>query len=432
MKIETIAIHGGYEPEETTKSVAVPIYQTASYAFDDTQHGADLFDLKVKGNIYTRIMNPTTEVLENRVAAMEKGVGGLAFSSGMAAISAAILNITSNGDNIVSTSSLYGGTVSLFKDTFPKMGIETRFGDVKNLEDLENKIDSKTKLIFCESIGNPAANVTDIGKISDLAHKHNIPLFIDNTVPSPYVCRPIEHGADIVIHSLTKYLCGHGTTIGGMIVDSGKFDWKSNSDKFPLLTSPDPAYHGIVFTDACGPAAFITRARVVPLRNMGAAISPFNSFLILQGIESLAVRMDRHCENAVKVADFLLKHPNVSWVNYPGIPSSPDFELVKKLMGGKASSVLSFGIEGGKANGAKFIDNLELIVRLVNIGDAKSLACHPASTTHRQLSKKELKLAGVPEDLVRLSIGIENSDDIINDISQALSGVFGKTKKKKK
>ena len=421
MKIETIAIHGGYEPEETTKSVAVPIYQTASYAFDDTQHGADLFDLKVKGNIYTRIMNPTTEVLENRVSELEGGVGGLAFSSGMAAVTAAILNITSNGDNIVSTSSLYGGTVSLFKDTFPKMGIEARFGNVKDLNGLEKMIDEKTKLIFCESIGNPAANVTDIKEISDIAHQHNIPLFIDNTVPSPYVCRPIEHGADIVIHSLTKYLCGHGTTIGGMIIDSGNFDWKANSDKFPMMSSADPAYHGMVFTDSCGPAAFITRARVVPLRNMGAAISPMNSFQILQGIESLAVRMDRHCSNAQAVAEFLEKHDAVSWVNYPGLKSHPDNKLVEKYMNGKASAIMSFGIKGGAKAGSSFIDKLKLIVRLVNIGDAKSLACHPASTTHRQLSKKELEAAGVPEDMVRLSIGIEHIDDIIEDLSQALS-----------
>ena len=421
MKIETIAIHGGYEPEETTKSVAVPIYQTASYAFDDTQHGADLFDLKVKGNIYTRIMNPTTEVLENRVSELEGGVGGLAFSSGMAAVTAAILNITSNGDNIVSTSSLYGGTVSLFKDTFPKMGIEARFGNVKDLNGLEKMIDEKTKLIFCESIGNPAANVTDIREISDIAHQHNIPLFIDNTVPSPYVCRPIEYGADIVIHSLTKYLCGHGTTIGGMIIDSGNFDWKANSDKFPMMSSADPAYHGMVFTDSCGPAAFITRARVVPLRNMGAAISPMNSFQILQGIESLAVRMDRHCSNAQAVAEFLEKHDAVSWVNYPGLKSHPDNKLVEKYMNGKASAIMSFGIKGGAKAGSSFIDKLKLIVRLVNIGDAKSLACHPASTTHRQLSKKELDAAGVPEDMVRLSIGIEHIDDIIEDLSQALS-----------
>ncbi len=300
------------------------------------------------------------------------------------------------------------------------MGIETRFGDVKNLEELANKIDAKTKLIFCESIGNPAANVTDIEKIAEIAHVNNIPLFIDNTVPSPYLCRPIEFGADIVIHSLTKYLCGHGTTIGGLIVDSGKFDWKSNSDKFPLLTTPDPAYHGMIFTEACGPAAFITRARVVPLRNMGGALSPMNSFQILQGIETLAVRMDRHCSNAQAVAEFLENHDSVSWVNYPGLKSHPDNPLVKKYMDGKASAVLSFGIKGGIEAGGKFIDKLKLVVRLVNIGDAKSLACHPASTTHRQLNKEELEAAGVPEDMVRLSIGIEHIDDIIDDLSQAL------------
>ncbi len=420
MKIETIAIHGGYEPEKTTKAVAVPIYQTASYAFDNSQHGADLFDLKVKGNIYSRIMNPTTDVLEQRVAEMEGGIGALAFSSGMAAVTNAILNITSNGDNIVSTSSLYGGTVSLFKDSLPKMGIETRFGDVKDLENLSNLVDEKTKLIFCESIGNPAANVTDIKKISEVAHSHGIPLFVDNTVPSPYLCRPIEHGADIVIHSLTKYLCGHGTTIGGIIIDSGKFDWKLNAKKFPFFSQPDPAYHGMVFTEACGEAAFIVRARVVPLRNMGAAISPMNSFQILQGIESLAVRMERHCENAQKVAEFLDNHDSVTWVNYPGLKTHPDHELVNKYMNGKASSIMSFGIKGGIEKGIKFIDSLNLIVRLVNIGDAKSLACHPASTTHRQLNEDELKAAGVSEDLVRLSIGLEHIDDLIEDLSQAL------------
>ncbi|MBH32477.1 MAG: O-acetylhomoserine aminocarboxypropyltransferase [Gammaproteobacteria bacterium] len=420
MKIETIAIHGGYEPEKTTKAVAVPIYQTASYAFDNSQHGADLFDLKVKGNIYSRIMNPTTDVLEQRVAEMEGGVGALAFSSGMAAVTNAILNITSNGDNIVSTSSLYGGTVSLFKDSLPKMGIETRFGDVKDLENLSNLVDEKTKLIFCESIGNPAANVTDIKKIAEVAHSHGIPLFVDNTVPSPYLCRPIEHGADIIIHSLTKYLCGHGTTIGGIIIDSGNFDWKLNAEKFPFFSQPDPAYHGMVFTEACGKAAFIVRARVVPLRNMGAAISPMNSFQILQGIESLAVRMERHCENALKVAEFLDNHDSVTWVNYPGLKTHPDHELVNKYMGGKASSIMSFGIMGGIEKGIKFIDSLNLIVRLVNIGDAKSLACHPASTTHRQLNEDELKAAGVSKDLVRLSIGLEHIDDLIEDLSQAL------------
>ena len=377
-------------------------------------------------------MNPTSDVLEKRVAAMEGGIGALALASGSAATTYAIMTICEAGDNIISTGTLYGGTYTLFAHQLPRFGVEVKFGEHNKIDDMASLIDSKTKAIFCESIGNPAANVVDIPKMAKLAHDHGIPLIVDNTVPSPYLFRPIEHGADIVVHSLTKYMGGHGTTIGGIIVDSGKFPWAKHKKRFSRLNTPDPSYHGVVYTEAMGDAAFIGAARVVPLRNMGAAISPFNSFLILQGIESLAVRMDRHCENAVKVADFLLKHPNVSWVNYPGIPSSPDYELVKKLMGGKASSVLSFGIQGGKANGAKFIDNLELIVRLVNIGDAKSLACHPASTTHRQLSKKELKLAGVPEDLVRLSIGIENSDDIINDISQALSGVFGKTKKKKK
>ena len=421
MKIETIAIHGGYEPEETTKSVAVPIYQTASYAFDNTQHGADLFDLKVKGNIYSRIMNPTNEVLETRVAQMENGIGALTFSSGMAAVTAAILNICSNGDNIVSTGSLYGGTVSLFKDSLPKLGINVKFGDVKDYDELDNLIDSNTKLLFCESIGNPAANVTDIKKLSEIAHNNGIPLFIDNTVPSPYLCRPIEHGADIVIHSLTKYLCGHGTTIGGIVVDSGKFDWARHKDRFSLFSEPDSAYHGMIFTDACGEAAFITRLRVVPLRNMGAAISPMNSFQILQGIESLPVRMDRHCFNAQKVAEFLEAHKNVTWVNYPGLKNHPDHELVKKYMNGKASSIMSFGIKGGLENGTKFIDKLKLIVRLVNIGDAKSLACHPASTTHRQLDEQGLKKAGVSSDMIRLSIGIEHIDDIIEDLEQALN-----------
>lgn len=421
MKIETIAIHGGYEPEETTKSVAVPIYQTASYAFDNTQHGADLFDLKVKGNIYSRIMNPTNEVLETRVAQMENGIGALTFSSGMAAVTAAILNICSNGDNIVSTGSLYGGTVSLFKDSLPKLGINVKFGDVKDYDELDNLIDSNTKLLFCESIGNPAANVTDIKKLSEIAHNNGIPLFIDNTVPSPYLCRPIEHGADIVIHSLTKYLCGHGTTIGGIVVDSGKFDWARHKDRFSLFSEPDSAYHGMVFTDACGEAAFITRLRVVPLRNMGAAISPMNSFQILQGIESLPVRMDRHCFNAQKVAEFLEAHKNVTWVNYPGLKNHPDHELVNKYMNGKASSIMSFGIKGGLENGTKFIDKLKLIVRLVNIGDAKSLACHPASTTHRQLDEQGLKKAGVSSDMIRLSIGIEHIDDIIEDLEQALN-----------
>tara|TARA_B100001057_G_scaffold102991_1_gene100338 strand:- start:48896 stop:50191 length:1296 start_codon:yes stop_codon:yes gene_type:complete len=431
MKFETIAVHGGYSPEPTTNAVAVPIYQTTSYSFRDTQHGADLFDLKESGNIYTRIMNPTSDVLENRVAALEGGVGALALASGSAATTYAIMTICEAGDNIVSTSTLYGGTYTLFAHQLPRFGVDVKFGDHSEIDQMEKLIDSKTKAIFCESIGNPAANVVDVPKMAKIANKHNIPLIVDNTVPSPYIFRPIEHGADIVVHSLTKYMGGHGTTIGGIIVDSGKFPWEKHKRKFSRLNTPDMSYHGVVFTEAAGKAAFIVAARTVALRNMGAAISPFNSFLILQGIESLAVRMDRHCENAVKTANFLLKHPNVTWVNYPGIPSSPDYPLVKKLMNGKASSVLSFGIKGGRVNGGKFIDNLNLITRLVNIGDAKSLACHPASTTHRQLSETELEKAGVPEDLVRLSIGIENIDDIIEDLTQALDGVFKKSKKKK-
>ena len=429
MKFETIAIHGGYSPDPTTKSVAVPIYQTTSYSFDDTQHGADLFDLKVAGNIYTRIMNPTTDVLEKRVAAMEGGVGGLALASGSAATTYAIMTICEAGDNIISTSTLYGGTYTLFAHQLPRFGVDVKFGNHEKIDDMAKLIDAKTKAIFCESIGNPAANVVDIPKMAKIAHEHGIPLIVDNTVPSPYLFRPIEHGADIVVHSLTKYMGGHGTSIGGIIVDSGKFPWAKHKKRFRRLNTPDPSYHGVVYTEAMGEAAFIAAARVVPLRNMGAAISPFNSFLILQGIESLPVRMDRHCENAVKVAEFLYDHSSVSWVNYPGIKTSPDYALVKKLMGGRASSVLSFGIKGGRENGGKFIDHLGLITRLVNIGDAKSLACHPASTTHRQLSPKELKNAGVPEDLVRLSIGIENIDDIIDDISQALDKAFKKNKK---
>ena len=420
MKFETIAIHGGYSPEPTTKSVAVPIYQTTSYSFDDTQHGADLFDLKVAGNIYTRIMNPTSDVLEKRVAAMEGGIGALALASGSAATTYAIMTICEAGDNIISTSTLYGGTYTLFAHQLPRFGVDVKFGDHDDISGLEKLIDKKTKAIFCESIGNPAANVVDVPEMTRIAHKHNIPLIVDNTVPSPYLFRPIEHGADIVVHSLTKYMGGHGTTIGGIIVDSGKFPWAKHKTKFKRLNTPDMSYHGVVFSEAMGDAAFIGAARVVPLRNMGAAISPFNSFLILQGIESLPVRMDRHCENAMKVAEFLENHKCVTWVNYPGLKSHKEHKLAKKLMNGKTSSVLSFGIKGGIKKGGVFIDNLNLITRLVNIGDAKSLACHPASTTHRQLSKKELETAGVPEDLVRLSIGLENIDDILEDLDKAL------------
>ena len=421
MKIETIAIHGGYTPEPTTKAVAVPIYQTTSYAFDDTQHGADLFDLKVPGNIYTRIMNPTTAVLEQRVAALEGGVGGLGVASGMAAITYAIMTITEAGDNIVTTSSLYGGTYNLFAHTLPRYGIEVRFADYRDTAAMGRLIDGKTKAVFCESIGNPAANVVDFGALADIAHAQGVPLIVDNTVPTPYLCRPFEHGADIVVHALTKYMGGHGTSIGGAIVDSGRFPWDQHKVRFARLNEPDPSYHGVVYVEALGPAAFIGRARVVPLRNTGAAISPFNSFLILQGIETLPVRMDRHCENAVKAAEYLRDHPQVVWVKYPALSDSPEKPLVDKYMGGRGSSILSFGIKGGREAGAKFIDALQLVTRLVNIGDAKSLACHPATTTHRQLSPAELAKAGVSEDLVRLSIGIEHIDDILADLEQALA-----------
>ncbi|RDL45469.1 bifunctional O-acetylhomoserine aminocarboxypropyltransferase/cysteine synthase [Marinomonas piezotolerans] len=420
MKFESLALHHGYTSEATTKAAAVPIYQTTSYTFDDTQHGADLFDLKVAGNIYTRIMNPTNAVLEERVAALEGGIGSLAVASGMAAITYSIQCIAEAGDNILSTSQLYGGTYNLFAHTFPKQGIEVRMVSHDDYAGFEAAIDDKTKAIFCESIGNPAGNVVDIERLAEIAHKHGIPVIVDNTVATPYLCRPFELGADIVVHSLTKYMGGHGNSVGGVIVDSGKFDWKANSKRFPALNEPDPSYHGVVYTEALGEAAYIGRCRVVPLRNTGAALSPQNTFLILQGIETLGLRMERHCENAEKVAAFLQQHEKVSWVNYAALPDSPYYETCQKITHGKASGIISFGIKGGREAGGRFIDALQMILRLVNIGDAKSLACHPASTTHRQLNPEELKTAGASEDMVRLSIGIEHVDDIIADITQAL------------
>jgi O-acetylhomoserine (thiol)-lyase len=420
MKLETLAIHAGYSPDPTTKAVAVPIYQTSSFAFDDTQHGADLFDLKVAGNIYSRIMNPTNAVLEERVAALEGGVAALAVASGMAAITYAIQTVAEAGDNIVSVAKLYGGTYNLLAHTLPRIGIETRFASHDDIAGLETLIDDKTKAVFCESIGNPAGNIVDLQALADAAHRHGVPLIVDNTVATPILCRPFEHGADIVVHSLTKYIGGHGTSIGGIVVDSGKFPWAENKERFALLNTPDPSYHGVTYTEAFGPAAFIGRCRVVPLRNTGAALSPFNAFLILQGLETLALRMERHTENALKVAHYLQNHPQVAWVKYAGLPDHPEHELAKRYTGGKPAAILSFGIKGGQEAGARFIDALKLVVRLVNIGDAKSLACHPASTTHRQLNDEELERAGVPRDMVRLSIGIEHSDDIIADLEQAL------------
>jgi O-acetylhomoserine (thiol)-lyase len=420
MKLESIALHEGYQSEETTKAAAVPIYQTTSYTFDSTQHGADLFNLAVPGNIYTRIMNPTTDVLEKRIAAMEGGIAALAVSSGMAAITYAIQCIAEVGDNIVSISQLYGGTYNLFAHSLPRQGIEVRMISHDDFGGFEAVIDDKTKAIFCESIGNPAGNVVDIARLSEIAHKKGIPVIVDNTVATPYLCRPFELGADIVIHSLTKYIGGHGTSIGGIIVDSGKFDWAANKDRFALLNQPDPSYHGVVYTEALGAAAYIGRCRVVPLRNTGAAISPMNAFQILQGLETLGLRMDRHCENAEQLAAYLKQHPKVEWVNYAGLEDSPYHSNCNKITGGKASGILSFGISGGIEACSKFIDSLQMILRLVNIGDAKSLACHPASTTHRQLDSEELAKAGVSEDLVRVSVGIEHIDDIIADIAQAL------------
>ena len=420
MRPETIAVHGGYTPDPTTKSVAVPIYQTTSYAFDSAQHGADLFDLKVQGNIYTRIMNPTSDVLEKRIAELEGGIGALALASGSAAVTYALMTIAEQGDNIVSSSALYGGTYNLFAHTLPQFGIEVRFADHRNPASFERLIDARTKAVFCESIGNPLGNVTDFGAIAAIAHRHGVPLIVDNTVPSPYLCRPFEHGADIVVHSLTKYLGGHGNSIGGVLVDSGKFPWAEHKTRFRRLNEPDVSYHGVVYTEALGPAAYIGRARVVPLRNMGAAISPFNSFLILQGVETLAVRMDRICDNALGIARFLAQYPAVSWVNYAGLPDHPDHALVRQYMGGRASGILTFGVKGGRAAGEKFLDALKLVIRLVNIGDARSLATHPASTTHRQLSPEELAKAGVSEDMVRLSIGIEHIEDLKEDLDQAL------------
>lgn len=400
MKLETLSVHAGYSPDPTTKAVAVPIYQTTSYAFDDTQHGADLFDLKVPGNIYTRIMNPTNDVLEQRVAALEGGIAAVAVASGMAAITYAIQTIAQVGDNIVSVAKLYGGTYNLMAHTFPRIGIEARFAPHDDLLALEALIDEKTKAVFCESITNPSGNIVDIQALATVAHRHGVPLIVDNTVATPYLCRPFEHGADIIIHSLTKYIGGHGNSIGGIVVDSGKFPWAEHKDRFEILNTPDVSYHGVNYVEHFGAAAYIARCRVAPLRGTGAALSPFNAFLILQGLETLALRMERHTENAQKVAEYLQNHPQVVWVKYAGLTSHPEHNLAVRYMSGKPAGILSFGIKGGAEAGAKFIDALKLIVRLVNIGDAKSLACHPASTTHRQLNDEELERAGVSRDLI--------------------------------
>ncbi|MFT7133761.1 MAG: O-acetylhomoserine (thiol)-lyase [Cyclobacteriaceae bacterium] len=421
MRDETKLIHSGYQSDPTTKSVAVPIYQTVAYEFDSAQHGADLFDLAVPGNIYTRIMNPTNDVLEQRVADLEGGVGALVVSAGSAAITYAISNITQMGTNIVATPQLYGGTYTLFAYMLPSQGVTVKFAASDSPEDIEKEIDENTRAVFCESIGNPAGNVIDLAGVADVAHKHGIPLIVDNTVATPVLTKPFDYGADIVVHSLTKYMGGHGNSLGGVIVDSGKFPWAEHGDKFPMMVNPEPSYHGVVYTQAMGAAAYIGRARTVALRNTGAALSPFNAFLLLQGLETLSLRMERHCSNAMAVAKYLEAHEAVASVNYAGLPSHPHYDLAQKYCGGTPASLLTFEVKGGYENAVKFYDQLQMIKRLVNIGDTKSLSCHPASTTHRQMNADEQARAGVTPGMIRLSIGIEHIDDITADLDQALA-----------
>ena len=421
MKLETIALHHGYDSDKNDqKAATTPIYQTSGFTIDDTQHGADLFDLKVEGNIYSRIGNPTNDVLEKRVAAMEGGIGALSLASGMAAITYAIQCIARAGDNIVSTNQLYGGTYNCFMHSFPKQGITVKMVDGADFNGLDEAIDENTKAIYCESIGNPLGNIIDLKKFAEIAHKHGIPLIVDNTVATPYLCRPIDFGADIVIHSLTKYIDGHGATIGGIIVDSGKFDWVKEAKKYPMLNEPDPSYHGVIYTEHFGPAAFIACCRVVPLRESGACLSPHSAFLIMLGLESLGVRMERHCQNALALATYLKNHERVEWVNYAALPDDKYHDVCKKITKGQASGIISFGIKGGSEAAARFIDALQIILRVLSMGDAKSLACHPASTLHRQLTPEQKVLAGVSEDLIRISVGIEHIDDIIEDVEQAI------------
>jgi O-acetylhomoserine (thiol)-lyase len=420
MKAETIAIHGGYEPEPTTKAVAVPIYQTASYAFDSADHAADLFNLEVDGFRYTRIANPTTDVLERRVAALEGGVGALCVSSGQAAVHYAVLNLTSPGTNIVSTPQLYGTTHTLFTHVLPTQGVTVRLAESDRAASIAEAIDNNTRGIFCESIGNPAGNICDIEAIARVAHDRGIPLIVDNTVATPILWRPIEFGADIVVHSLTKFLGGHGTTIGGAVVDSGKFPWDRHAAEYPMFSEPDPSYHNLVYTKHFRDAAYIGRCRSVYQRVCGAALSPFNAFLLLQGIETAAVRIERHVYNGRKVAEFLRSHPHVEWVNYAGFADNRYHSLAQKYLGGQACSLLTFELRGGYDGAKRFYDALRLITRLVNIGDAKSLICHPASTTHRQMSPSEQSKAGVTPGMLRLSVGIEHFEDILADIEQAL------------
>ncbi|MFZ2502290.1 MAG: O-acetylhomoserine aminocarboxypropyltransferase/cysteine synthase [Nocardioides sp.] len=419
---ETLSVHAGQEQADpATNARAVPIYQTTSYVFDDTQHAADLFALRVPGNIYTRIMNPTQSVFETRMAALEGGVGALAVASGSSAVTYAVLNLCYAGDNIVAMSTLYGGTYALFAHTLPQFGIEVRFVDPNKPEELAQHVDDKTRLVFGETVGNPKINVIDLDAWSAASHAQGLPFIVDNTAPTPYLCKAFEHGVDVVIHSATKYIGGHGTSIGGVIVDAGSFDWNAHADRFPGLTKPDGAYHGVVWTEAVGNLAYIIRARTVLLRNTGAAVTPMNSWLFLQGLETLHLRMERHSANALAVAEYLQGHDAVAWVNYPGLASSPDKEIADRVFTGRGyGGLVSFGIKSGRAGGQAFVEGLELFSHLANIGDAKSLAIHNATTTHSQLTADELEAAGVPEDMIRLSVGIEHVDDIIADIEQAL------------
>jgi len=418
---ETLALHAGQTVDPTTRSRAVPIYQTTSYVFEDTQHAADLFALKVMGNIYTRIMNPTQDVLEQRIAALEGGIAAVATASGQAAVTYSVLNVCRAGDNIISVSTLYGGTYNLFAHTLPQYGIKVHFVDPNQPEKIAELADDKTRLVFAETIGNPKINVVDLDAWADAAHAQGLPLIVDHTVATPILCRAFDHGVDVAVHSATKFIGGHGTSIGGLVVDSGKFDWTKQADRYPGLTKPDPSYHGVVWSDALGPAAYIGRVRTVLLRNTGAAMSPFNAFLFIQGLETLPLRMERHCQNAQKVAEYLSQHPQVTWVNYPGLPNDPSHEVAKRILKGGFGSLLTFGIQGGREAGRAFIESLKLFSHLVNIGDAKSLAVHSASTTHSQLNEEEMGLAGVSQDMVRLSIGIEHIDDIIADLDQAIA-----------
>ncbi len=423
MRDETLAVHAGYETDPTTKAVVPPICQNVAFEFDDAAHGAALFNLEVPGNIYTRIMNPTCDVLEQRVAALEGGIAGLAVSSGMAAITYALQTLASQGHNIVTTPQLYGGTYTLFAHMLPSQGVEVRFAETDHPDDLAALIDSNTRAVYCETIGNPAGNVVDIQAMAAMANAHGLPLVVDNTVATPALCKPITLGAHIVVHALTKFMGGHGNSLGGVIIDGGNFDWTAHADKFPGMTAPEPAYHDVVYSDAFGPAAFIARARTVPLRNTGSALAPMNAFLLLQGIETLNLRMERHCENALRVAEYLKAHPKVEWVSYAGLPEHPHHALTQSQLGGRASALLTFGVKGGFDAGVTFYDALSLFKRLVNIGDARSLACHPASTTHRQLGEAEQLKVGVKPEMIRLCVGIEHIEDIVGDLEQALSKV---------